>query len=207
MAKRLRFDFQVCVLAAAFVSQGSREIARGGLSRDCKRRACGPGRDAARAGSFEGSRSARLTRAGFPGFVIAGDLRKTEAIPYTHHGGGRHSQLKQRNTPGSKGAWPQKATKVILDLLTNAEANADMRGLDVEELSLVHAQANRASPTRRRTYRAHGRIGPYMARPAHCEVVLAKVGDKVAKGEGAAKTLKLSSKRAAQLRIKEGGGL
>jgi len=142
-------------------------------------------------------------------FLLFATNRKKEAVPYTKYtqgGIGRHAQLKQSNTPGSKGAWPQKATKVILDLLTNAEANADTKGLDVDELSLVHCMANRASPTRRRTYRAHGRIGPYMARPAHCEVVLAKAGDKVEKGEGKTKALKLSSKRAAQLRIKEGGG-
>jgi large subunit ribosomal protein L17e len=47
--------------------------------------------------------------------------------------------------PGSKGAWPQKATKVILDLLTNAEANAEVKSLDLDELSVVHAQANQAA--------------------------------------------------------------
>ena len=122
-------------------------------------------------------------------------------------GPGRKAQLKQRNTPGSKGRWPIKATKVIQDLLVNAEANAEMKGIDVDDLSIVHTQANRAPTTRRRTYRAHGRIGPYMARPAHCELVLAKSADLVKKGEGEAKTLKLGKRRAAQLRIKEGGGI
>lgn len=113
--------------------------------------------------------------------------------------------------PGSKGAWPQKATKVILDLLTNAEANAEVKSLDLDELSVVHAQANQAAKTRRRTYRAHGRIGPYMCRPAHIELVLGKAADRVKKGaeevgEGKPQ-LKLSKRRSAQLRIKEGGGV
>ena len=34
---------------------------------------------------------------------------------------------------------------------------------------------------RRRTYRAHGRIGPYMASPCHIEVILTEKGDKVPK--------------------------
>ena len=133
-----------------------------------------------------------------------------EAVPFTMFTGGigRQSQLKQRKVPGSKGAYPVKATKVIRDLLINAESNAEMRGLDASELSVVHSQANRAPTTRRRTYRAHGRIGPYMARPAHCELVLGKAADLVKKGEGGEKKqLKLTKRRAAQLRIKEGGGI
>jgi large subunit ribosomal protein L17e len=122
---------------------------------------------------------------------------------------GRKAVAKLRHTPGDKVRWPVKATKVILDLLVNAEANADMRGLDVDELSIVHAQANRAPKTRRRTYRAHGRIGPYMALPAHCELVLAKAADLVKKGkeEGEEKVPKIGAKRSAQLRIKTGGGV
>lgn len=29
--------------------------------------------------------------------------------------------------PGSQAAWPQKASKIVLDLLTNAESNAEVR--------------------------------------------------------------------------------
>ena len=35
-----------------------------------------------------------------------------------------------------------------------------------------HIQVNRAPHMRRRTYRAHGRINPYMSSPCHIEVVL-----------------------------------
>ncbi len=137
---------------------------------------------------------------------------KKQCVPFVKYTGGigRHAQAKQRKVPGSKGAWPQKATKVILDLLTNAESNAETRNLDVDELSVVHAQANQAAKTRRRTYRAHGRIGPYMARPAHIELVLAKNADLVKKGpESTAETkqIKMGKRRSAQLRIKAGGGV
>eukprot|EP00614_Pseudopedinella_elastica_P024700 CAMPEP_0172645026 /NCGR_PEP_ID=MMETSP1068-20121228/239516_1 /TAXON_ID=35684 /ORGANISM="Pseudopedinella elastica, Strain CCMP716" /LENGTH=186 /DNA_ID=CAMNT_0013459249 /DNA_START=503 /DNA_END=1063 /DNA_ORIENTATION=- len=136
-------------------------------------------------------------------------LQSKEAVPFTMFTGsvGRNAQLKNLKVPGSKGGWPQKATKVILDLLTNAEANAEHDNLDAEDLVVMHAQANRAPKTRRRTYRAHGRIGPYMALPAHCEVVLGKAAEGVAKGEGETKALKLGKRREAQLRIKSGGGV
>ena len=133
------------------------------------------------------------------------------AVPFTMFTGGigRHAQLKQLKTPGSKGRWPQKASKIILDLLKNAEANAEMRGLDVDELVVKHSMCNRAQLQRRRTYRAHGRINPYMSHPAHIEIILCKQEAPVKKGEEDEdkKPLKLTRKRAAQLRIKGGGGV
>lgn len=50
------------------------------------------------------------------------------AIPFTKYTGGigRHAQGKQYKAPGDKVAWPQKATKTFLDLLTNIESNAEV---------------------------------------------------------------------------------
>ena len=56
-----------------------------------------------------------------------------------------------------------------------------MKGLDLEKLSIDHIQVNRAPKMRRRTYRAHGRINPYMSSPCHIEVVLTEKEDVVAK--------------------------
>ena len=121
-------------------------------------------------------------------------------------GCGRHAQGKLRNAAGDKVRWPQKATKIVLDLLKNAEANAEMKGLDADELVVKHSQANRAQKQRRRTYRAHGRINPYMSSPAHIEIVLCKAADPVKKAPEEAKPVKLSRKQSARLRIKAGGG-
>ena len=61
---------------------------------------------------------------------------------------------------------------------------------------------------RRRTYRAHGRINPYMSSPAHIEIILCKYEDPVKKSQDDDKKVlpKLTRKRQAQLRIKSGGG-
>ena len=69
-----------------------------------------------------------------------------------------HLQGKQRKAPGDKCAWPQKATKAFLDLLRNAEANAEDQHLDKANLNVKHVSCQRAPKMRRRTYRAHGRI-------------------------------------------------
>ena len=66
------------------------------------------------------------------------------------------------------GRWPEKSVKVILGLLQNLEANANSKNL--KNLTIDHVQTNRAAKGRRRTYRAHGRIGPYLSSQCHVEM-------------------------------------
>merc|ERR1719231_1427400 len=134
-------------------------------------------------------------------------LQFKQAIPFTKFTGGcgRHAQGKLRNAPGDKVRWPQKATKIVLDLVKNAEANAEMKGLDTDGLFIKHAQANRAQKQRRRTYRAHGRINPYMSSPAHLEIVLTNEAEPVKKSDDGENKKIQSRKRQANLKIKQGG--
>jgi len=83
---------------------------------------------------------------------------------------GRTAQAKRHNA--TQGRWPEKSCRFILDLLQNAESNAETQGLDVETLTVSHIQANMAPKLRRRTYRAHGRINAYMSSPSHIELIL-----------------------------------
>ena len=55
---------------------------------------------------------------------------------------------------------------------------------------------NRAQKGRRRTYRAHGRINPYMSSPSHIELILSEKGSNV-KAEREVKERKLSKKQLA----------
>merc|ERR1712036_108044 len=98
-------------------------------------------------------------------------------------GCGRHAQGKQRNAPGDKCRWPQKAARAFLDLLRNAEANAEDQHLTKANLIVKHVSCQRAPKMRRRTYRAHGRINAYMALPAHIEIVCLEEGDPVPKAK------------------------
>jgi large subunit ribosomal protein L17e len=58
----------------------------------------------------------------------------------------------------SKARWPVKSAEFLIDLLKNAEANADTKGLDTGALVVKRIQVNQAPKGRRRTYRAHGRV-------------------------------------------------
>merc|ERR1712196_149605 len=79
-------------------------------------------------------------------------IEHTEAIPFRRYCGGvgRTSQV------------------------NNAEANAEFKSLDMDKLKISHIQVNKAVQNRRRTYRAHGRINPYMSHPCHVEVILSQ---------------------------------
>jgi hypothetical protein len=90
------------------------------------------------------------------------------------------------------GRWPEKSVKFITRLLKNAESNADAKGLDVEDLTIknivvqqapvclsfhlpftiLHSNLILLKKTRRRTYRAHGRINPYQGHPCHVEIII-----------------------------------
>lgn len=58
----------------------------------------------------------------------------------------------------SRARWPVKSAQFLSDLIKNAEANADTKGLDTGALVVKHIQVNQAPKGRRRTYRAHGRV-------------------------------------------------
>merc|ERR1711992_148607 len=99
-------------------------------------------------------------------------VEQKEIIPFRRFMGGvgRHAQAKVHGT--SQGRWPKKSAEFLLHLLKNAESNAEYKGLDADHLVVDHIQVNRAPKMRRRTYRAHGRINPYMSSPCHIELTL-----------------------------------
>merc|ERR1712208_123500 len=96
-------------------------------------------------------------------------------------GVGRHAQAKVHGT--AQGRWPLKSAEFLLQMLKNAESNAEFKGLDTDHLVIDHIQVNRAPKMRRRTYRAHGRINPYMSSPCHIEMILVEREQAIAKPE------------------------
>jgi len=123
-------------------------------------------------------------------------------VPFVRYTGGigHTAQAKQHKAPGNSGRWPVKAMQVYKDLLSNAISNAETRGLDAAKLTITHAQVNRAPPGRRRTYRAHGRVGKYASQPAHIELILTEQSDAVEKEDDAPR-VKISKKMAARRRF------
>ncbi|EEH09762.1 60S ribosomal protein L17 [Histoplasma capsulatum G186AR] len=124
-----------------------------------------------------------------------------EAVPMRRYAGstGRCAQGKQFGV--SKARWPVKSAEFLLSLLKNAEANADTKGLDTGNLVVQHIQVNQAPKQRRRTYRAHGRINPYMSSPCHIELILTEGNEEVQKAPTDLSKTRLSSRqRGAQIR-------
>merc|ERR1712137_1080351 len=108
-------------------------------------------------------------------------LKKKEIVPFRVHTGGigRHSQakriIKNKKSGGrasSQGRWPYKSCHVLLNLLKNAESNAVSKGMNKKNLFISHIAVQKARKIRRKIYRAHGRINPFMSNPCHIELFL-----------------------------------
>uniref|UniRef100_A0A8C0S5Y7 Large ribosomal subunit protein uL22 n=1 Tax=Canis lupus familiaris TaxID=9615 RepID=A0A8C0S5Y7_CANLF len=108
---------------------------------------------------------------------------KKQCVPFRRYNGGvgRCAQTKQWGW--TQGQWLMKSTEFLLHMLKNAESNAELKGLDVDSLVIEHIQVNKAPKMRRRTYRAHGRINPYMGSPCHIEMILTEKEQIVPKPE------------------------
>lgn len=124
------------------------------------------------------------------------------AIPFRRFCGGigRTAQAKNEGSTNGQARWPKKSATFLLNLLKNAESNAEVKGLDVESLVVSHIQVNQAQQQRRRTYRAHGRINPYMSCPCHIELTLTEGGAAAApvKAEKSADAPRLTKARQAK---------
>jgi len=95
-----------------------------------------------------------------------------ECIPYRRFKGGVGRTAQAATFGVTQGRWPVKSVNFVLDLLKNAQANAETKGLNVDALVVKHIQVNQAPKQRRRTFRAHGRINAYMSSPCHIEIIL-----------------------------------
>ena len=146
-------------------------------------------------------------------------IAKKDVIPYRIHTGGKGRHTLAKKHPHTNGSgFPKKASEKMLELLENLEKNAEHKEKEgkrfnntaTEELRLEHVQVLRAPLQRRRTYRAHGRIGPYARSPCHVQIIaLGKKPAPVAKPKTEAKLTPKQKAIRTRLgnRVPEGGGL
>jgi large subunit ribosomal protein L17e len=132
-------------------------------------------------------------------------------IPFRKFAGkvGRTSQAKEFGV--TKGRWPEKSCKIILGLLKNAESNAESKNLETENMYIWNICVQKAQPGRRRTYRAHGRINPFMSQPCHINIILKEHNRNVelpvqTPGQEKKKVIRLTRKNMAARRLRVGGG-
>ena len=126
-------------------------------------------------------------------------LEHRDCIPYRRFTGhvGRTTQAKLHGV--TQGRFPEKSVRYIIQLLKNLQANAEAKGLDIEKTSITHFVVQRAVQGRRRTYRAHGRIGPYLSSNCHIEFIATEKEEGVKRAEKVAP--RLTKKQAAKQRL------
>ena len=121
-------------------------------------------------------------------------------IGFTKHLAQRHAQCKQVGT--NTGRWPEKSVKAVLLLLNNLKANCETKGLDLDKCVISHVAVQRAQQGRRRTYRAHGRVTPYLSSNCHIEFHCTEKAKQVHKAE---KVVPRLTKKLAARRLAIGG--
>ena len=73
------------------------------------------------------------------------------------------------------GRYPQKAAKFILKILEDVENNAEYKGLDIENLKIVHVAAQRGRIIEGRMPRAHGSASAWNEHTTNIEVIVEEV--------------------------------
>lgn len=73
------------------------------------------------------------------------------------------------------GRYPVKAASQILDVLINAQANAEYQGLDTDNLKIEHISSHRGYVIRGWTPRAFGRASPFNTPTTHIQIVLGEI--------------------------------
>merc|ERR1711924_531810 len=126
---------------------------------------------------------------------------KKQCVPFRKFRGGIGRTPQAKAFKMSQGRWPIKSAKILLDLLRNAESNAEFKNLDTDNLTVQHIQVNAAQQGRRRTYRSHGRIGPYCNCPAHVEMISEEKEEIVEKPEEDEAPKKFTKKQLAKKKL------
>ncbi|MEM0100633.1 MAG: 50S ribosomal protein L22 [Candidatus Methanomethylicaceae archaeon] len=103
-------------------------------------------------------------------------ISKKEAIPYRRY----KKKIAHKAGLGERfgipsGRYPVKACKEILKVLENARANAENKGLNIENLRISHICAQKGSVIKSYIPRAFGRATPFFHPLTHIEVVVEEV--------------------------------
>uniref|UniRef100_G1QEF8 Large ribosomal subunit protein uL22 n=1 Tax=Myotis lucifugus TaxID=59463 RepID=G1QEF8_MYOLU len=114
---------------------------------------------------------------------VKGARLQKQCVPFLHYNGGVYRCAQAKQWGWTQGRRPKRSAEFLLHMLTNAESNAKLQGLDVDSLVIKRIQLNKAPKMQHRTYRAHGRINSYMSSPCHMEMLLTEEEQVVPKRE------------------------
>ena len=89
------------------------------------------------------------------------------AIPFR-----RYNQETAHKRGVGPGRYPRKVCQALLDILSNAEANAEFQGLDTDRLFIKVAASSRGRIQKASMPRAQGRATAWNEQTTHVEIVL-----------------------------------
>ncbi|MCP4761320.1 MAG: 50S ribosomal protein L22 [archaeon] len=103
---------------------------------------------------------------------LAGVIMMEQAVPFKRHNKevGHRKGLKEFKW--ASGRFPEKSARMVYEVLSNAEANAEYKGLDTERCRIIHSATNQGRKIKRYIERAHGRSTPFVDTLVHIEIVL-----------------------------------
>ena len=93
-----------------------------------------------------------------------------QAVPFKRHNKKVGHRKGAQGWPS--GRYPVKASAEILKVLENAEANAEYKGMDTENLIIEHISSHRGMVIRGAIPRAFGRVTPFNTPTTHVQIVL-----------------------------------
>jgi large subunit ribosomal protein L22 len=99
-------------------------------------------------------------------------IEMVRAVPFKRHNKKVGHRKGLEKWPS--GRYPVKAAAQILQVIENAEANAEYVGLDTENLKIEHISSHRGFVYRGAIPRAFGRATPFNTPTTHIQVVLAE---------------------------------
>lgn len=97
-------------------------------------------------------------------------IAKKRSVPFKRFN--RNVGHKRHQTGWDAGRYPVKACGEILTVIKNAEANAEYKGLDTDNMRVIHAASKRGHVTRGMMPRAMGRATDWNIETVTVEVVL-----------------------------------
>ncbi|MHA1410217.1 MAG: 50S ribosomal protein L22 [Candidatus Odinarchaeia archaeon] len=100
-------------------------------------------------------------------------IEKKQPVPYKVHK--KKVGHKKGLHKWYAGRYPVKAAKEILKVLVNLEANAEIKGLDVDSLKIIHAATHRGRVIKNAIPRAFGRSTPFYETLIHIELVASQL--------------------------------
>ena len=103
---------------------------------------------------------------------LAEVIEQKTPVPDTRYGSSGHRRGKV-----GPGRFPQKAARQILKVLEGAEANAEYKGLVLDDMYIAHSAAHRGKAWEGRFPRARGRATPKIRETVNVEIILKESGD------------------------------